>query len=211
MKNGKKYIKIEDVWKYPTESVIRFVARLFYNSNRKDIKILDFGCGQGAHTWYLAREGFDTYAFDGSISAVEKAKELLISEGLNANFEVVDGINIKYQNDFFDAVIDSACIGHNKIGDITTMYLNIYNILKEGGYLYTSFFSKKTTGYGTGENTYKNVTMGPLRNLGIIHFWEENEFRGIIDEIGFKQIEIERYYHTDRDMDIDSYVLTAKK
>ena len=45
---------------YPSEHVIRFVTRNYYSAeNRRAIKILDFGCGQGAHTWYLSREGFD--------------------------------------------------------------------------------------------------------------------------------------------------------
>lgn len=32
---------------YPTEHVIRFIARNYYNKNRKEIRILDFGCGGG--------------------------------------------------------------------------------------------------------------------------------------------------------------------
>lgn len=52
--------------RYPSETVIRFIARNYYKTEREKIKILDFGCGAGAHTWYLAREGFDVYAFDGS-------------------------------------------------------------------------------------------------------------------------------------------------
>lgn len=44
---------------YPSEHVIRFVARNFYGvQNRDCVRILDFGCGAGAHTWYLVREGF---------------------------------------------------------------------------------------------------------------------------------------------------------
>lgn len=49
--------------RYPSETVIRFIARNYYKTEREKIKILDFGCGAGAHTWYLAREGFDVYAF----------------------------------------------------------------------------------------------------------------------------------------------------
>lgn len=48
--------------RYPSETVIRFIARNYYKTEREKIKILDFGCGAGAHTWYLAREGFDVYA-----------------------------------------------------------------------------------------------------------------------------------------------------
>ncbi len=36
---------------YPSEHVIRFVARNFYNKDRKNIKILHFGCGGGSHAW----------------------------------------------------------------------------------------------------------------------------------------------------------------
>ncbi len=201
--------------KYPTEPVIRFVARNFYKKDRRNTKLLDYGCGQGAHTWYLAREGFDTYAFDGSPSAVKKARDYLTSEGLNAHFDVMDATNVAYPEKFFDGVIDSACIGHNKIEDITTMYSMIYKVLKENGRLFTSFFSTKTTGFGTGEqvlgNTYRGVTVGPLAGLGVVHFWEENELKGIIEEIGFRDIEIERYSHMDHGSFIDSFVLTATK
>lgn len=31
--------------KYPTEHVIRFIARNYYSQERSKIKILDFGCG----------------------------------------------------------------------------------------------------------------------------------------------------------------------
>ena len=96
---------------YPSEHVIRFVARNYYEvTNRKDVRILDYGAGGGAHTWYLAREGFDTYAFDGAPSAAEKIKKRLEKEQLQADVRCFDGVNNNYKNDFFDAVIDNFCI-----------------------------------------------------------------------------------------------------
>lgn len=61
--------------KYPSEDIIRFIARNYYKKDRKNIKILDIGCGQGANTWYLANEKFNVYGFDGSESAIIKAKK----------------------------------------------------------------------------------------------------------------------------------------
>jgi len=201
--------------KYPSEPVIRFVARNFYALNRGEVKILDFGCGQGAHTWYLAREGFDVYAFDGSASAVEKAQEYLLHENLNAKFSVMDGINVKYQSDFFDAVIDNACVGHNKLENIKAMYSEIYRILKYNGKLFTSFFSTKTTGFGTGEqiekNTYNNIMTGPLEGLGIVHFWDEGELKEVINNAGFSNIEIEKTTYTSHGTLIDCFILSAVK
>ena len=66
--------------KYPSENVIRFIARNYYSKDRLKTRILDFGCGAGSNTWYLAKEGFDVYAFDGSVSAVEKTKKRLKEE-----------------------------------------------------------------------------------------------------------------------------------
>lgn len=65
---------------YPPEHIIRFIARNYYSKDRSQTKILDFGCGQGANTWYLAREGFDVYAFDGSESACKKSLTYLATE-----------------------------------------------------------------------------------------------------------------------------------
>ena len=45
--------------KYPSEDVIRFVARNFYKApDRSSVKILEVGCGPGANLWYIAKERF---------------------------------------------------------------------------------------------------------------------------------------------------------
>ena len=130
--------------KYPSEHVIRFVARNYYNKIRKTIKILDFCCGAGSHTWYLAREGFDVYAFDGSESAIKKVKDRLKSEKLEADVKVCDALELDYRADFFDCVIDNVSIYANKHNDIVKMYEEIYRLLKPGGKIFTSLFSKNT-------------------------------------------------------------------
>ena len=53
--------------KYPKEELVRFIARRYYGApDRSAVRILDLGCGYGAATWYLAREGFAVSAIDGS-------------------------------------------------------------------------------------------------------------------------------------------------
>ena len=102
--------KRQEWGKYPTEPVIRFMARNFYNKDRKTIKVLDFCCGGGSHTWYLSKEGFDVYAFDGSESAVARVNNRLEKEGLKADLRVRDALELDYEDDFFDCVIDSVSI-----------------------------------------------------------------------------------------------------
>lgn len=200
---------------YPTEHVIRFVARNFYQEERNHIKILDFGCGQGAHTWYLAREGFDTYAFDGSSSAVQKVEKKLKSEGLSCHVSVQDGRNIDYPADFFDAIIDNVCIYANLLDDIKAMYLNTYKILKPGGKLLTVSFGEDLDGYKSGEEvepgTYRNIKSGILVDRGLSHIFTQSELIEVLKATGFRKVECEWIKYTDKGNLVHQYVCKAEK
>lgn len=200
---------------YPSEPIIRFVARNYYREDRKKVKILDFGCGGGSHTWYLAREGFDTYAFDGSAYAIENAKKRLERENLHADFRVSDGLHIEYQENFFDAVIDNVCIYANTLQNIKTMYSKVYRMLKEGGRLVTVCFGKETYGYGTGReleaDTYTDIPDGPLHNRGTSHFYEKSDLELLLEEIQFRDVVVDTILYTDNGNDIQQYVAQAIK
>lgn len=208
--------KSQEWGKYPSEDIIRFVARNYYNKERKNIKILDFGCGAGANTWYLAREGFDTYAFDGSASAVMKAKSYLAKENLEAHFEVADALDISYENNFFDCIIDSAVVYANTIKNITDMYKKIYDLLVPAGKLFaTGLFTPNTAGYGTGilleKNTFKDLTEGALAGRGTVHFFEKEEILELLDSIGFHNINIDVTKRTDRGKIVEYWIVSAEK
>ncbi len=201
--------------KYPSEIVIRFIARNYYKRDRESTRILDFGCGGGAHTWYLAKEGFDVYAFDGSKSAVEKVAKRLEEESLQAKLKVLDGAEIDYPDDFFDAVVDNVTIYANEIIYIKEMYGRVYKSLKHGGKLLTVVFSTETTGYGSGEklehNTYRDITEGNLAGRAIVHFFDKNEIVELLKMTGFKSIHIDKMEYTDNGNTVSQYIVTAEK
>lgn len=203
---------------YPSEDVIRFIARNYYQKNRADIKILDLGCGQGANTWYLAREGFDVYALDGSSSAVESAKKYLKSNNLNAKIVVSDASNTMYKDDFFDCVIDSAVIYANTSNGIKAILKEVNRVLKpQGKIISTGLFNKQTTGYGTGEfiekNTYRNLETGSLEGLGVVHFFDKEEIVKTWNEVGYTNIKIDNLLRSDYGgkFDVGYYILEATK
>ena len=119
---------------YPDPAIIRFVARNYYKViPRCTVKILDLGCGVGAHLWFLAREGFNAFGIDGSKSSIIRASEKLNGENVKANIQVGDFLDLPYDNGFFDAVIDAASIQHNDGESIVKIIGEIHRVLKKGG------------------------------------------------------------------------------
>lgn len=133
-----EHIYMSQEWgKYPPEELIRFVAQNYYNVGiRSDIKILDVGCGTGAGTWFMAREGFSTIGIDGSSTAINKAKKRFQDEGLIGDFIIGDIEKIDYPNNYFDAITDIVAIQHNKYSNIIKIVEEIYRVLKPGGKLF---------------------------------------------------------------------------
>lgn len=202
--------------KYPPEELIRFVARNFYKiSDRNKIKILDVGCGTGAGTWYMAREGFVTYAIDGSKTAIKVAEDRFIKENLKGNFQVGDINKLPYPDNYFDAVTDIVAIQHNKFQDIHKIIKEIYRVLKPQGKLFSMMVKNDSYGYGLGreleKNTFTNIIEGPYAGKGVIHFTDLNEIKEIFDI--FELVEIECGSRTINNLKniISHYVIFATK
>ncbi len=215
-RNWEKVHQEREWGKYPAESTIRFVARNYYSSPKRcKVKILDFGCGGGATTWYLAAEGFDTYAFDGSITAVEKTRQLLEAHNVKAALRTADALDTEYENETFDAVIDCVCATLNTLGNIKKIYSEIFRILKPKGKLFSTSFTADTTGYSTGEkleeNTFRSITEGAIFGHGIVHFTTREEITAMLSEIGFKNIAVDTLRYTDRGNIISQPMVTAER
>ena len=197
-------IHTDKAWgKYPNEDVVRFMARNFYHFDRTNVKVLDLGCGGGANSFFLAKEGFDTYAIDGSSIAIEKTRKYMQENGLSITCCKGDFISLPYESEFFDAVIDSgAIICGGTTSNIKIVVNECYRVLKpEGKILSTGLFTMKCTGAGTGEkvgvNTFRNEIEGSLRNTGTVHYFTKEEINDIYGSAGFNIVSIDTTYRTD--------------
>ncbi len=69
-------------------------------------KTLEIGCGTGVEAIYLAKNGFDVTAIDGSRIAINKAIEAAKEGGVNCNFKVADFQNDEFPSGEFDFAFD---------------------------------------------------------------------------------------------------------
>lgn len=162
----------EHEWgKYPSESLIRFIAKNFYNTCRKDIKILEVGCGVGANIWYMAREGFNVYGIDGSASAINKAEIFLEAEKLKADLKTGDAAMLPYDGSYFDAVIDIECLYSNSRADAEKILAEIKRVLKNEGLFYSRTIADDIcigrSRKKIAEMEYTDVSDGPLAGRGL--------------------------------------------
>ncbi len=185
----------EEAWgKYPSEDLIRFVAKNFYHApNRNDIKILEIGCGPGANLWFMAREGFTVYGIDGSQTAVLRSQQRLDIECLNWLGEVKVGelLSLPYPEGMFDAVIDIEAAYCNSFKDSQTIYAEVYRVLKSNGKLFSRTFASGCYGDGTGTQVGHNawvVSEGQLLNKGFARFTNQIEIPELMGKFTIEEI-----------------------
>ncbi len=130
----------EDSWDYwypehgkPEPEVVKLAEIL---RDRDAARILDFGCGTGRHSLYLAHEGFRVYTFDGSTSAVERVQQSLKMESLDADVRVWDMMKpLPFDDGFFDGIVATRVIHHTLMENIRKIAGEIDRVLKKSGYL----------------------------------------------------------------------------
>lgn len=205
--------------KYPSEELIRFIARNFYQvTSRLDVAILEVGCGPGANLWYLAREGFLIYGIDGSGVAIGRARDRLKYEGLHADLCVGDAMHLPYPDEVFDAIIDIECIYANSLKDSRSILAEIGRVLKPGGILFSKTFMTGTYGEGLGPtlddepNTYTNLPDGALKSgYGITRFMTEDDLFNLYGALNIVNVDYIIRSEKNRQYEIREWIVECRK
>lgn len=115
-----------------TVAEVDFLVKLF--DLPKGASILDVGCGVGRHSLELARRGYHTLGIDISIGFIDVARKSATTEGLPAEFHVVDARDMTFVRKF-DAAI---CLCEGAFGLAgsdrahKSILTNVYLALKPG-------------------------------------------------------------------------------
>lgn len=177
-----RYSRGEVVNRYPFEMVVSFVLRQFGKGDRAATRILDYGCGGGNHCAFLAREGFDFYGVDFSISAIRHATAVIEAAGgiVEPNKLIcTDFAHTSFPDSHFDAVIDRQSLDQNMAPLLPSLVAEIHRILKPGGkYLGINFSDRHPAlayGRALGNGDYAEFTRGPFKDIGARHFFSQSE------------------------------------
>jgi SAM-dependent methyltransferase len=100
-------------------------------------RVLDVGCGIGRHVIYFAENGFETFGFDLSKSALDRARALLSERNLKADLTMQDMFELfPYASNFFDGVISTRALGHGYRSDIERSLAEIDRVLVNKGLVF---------------------------------------------------------------------------
>lgn len=99
-------------------------------SNKKNIKIVDLGCGTGSFTKKISSLSDQIYGCDISTESIKTASNFYPK----INFSVQDIENLSYQNNFFDIVIFSGVLHH--FDNLNKPLLEAKRILKDDGLIF---------------------------------------------------------------------------
>ncbi len=206
--------------RYPPEDLVRFIGRNYKHSNANELKVLEVGCGPGANLWFLHREGFRVYGIDGSKTAIKIAQDRLNKEnkGLNPNahdLRTADFCTLPWPDNEFDIVIDIFSIYANRLEVISQVKDEILRVLKPQGRFYSKMWGKNCTGFAEGtkieEGTYDNIPVGPCQDMGVSHFFDEDEIQNIFKD--FQIDAIDKLHRTDQNgsVNIEEYMCQFTK
>ena len=188
--------------RYPNEQLIAFIARNYFSlpqNSRKEIKILEVGCGSGANLWFLGKEGFDAYGIDTAPTGIKYCQEMLRLWNVEAKIAVGDMKKLDFPDETFDAIADVVSMQHLTYTDHLPCYREIYRALKKGGRFFSFHLGENSVSYKQGggklvdKNTVDDIVdkTKPLSGNGQTCFLAPADAKSMLEDAGFKELSID--------------------
>jgi ubiquinone/menaquinone biosynthesis C-methylase UbiE len=122
-------------------------------NNVTDLKILEYGCGEGSYSFELAKLKAKVFGIDISDVAIENAKKLAIETKLNDNldFRVMNAEELDFPDKYFDKICGNSILHHL---ELNKALLELNRVLKiEGSAIFI-----EPLGHNPFINLYRSLT-----------------------------------------------------
>ncbi|EQD61964.1 Methyltransferase type 11 domain protein [mine drainage metagenome] len=183
------------------DEVMRDVPRISSKLKAEGVhRILDFGCGAGRHSIYLAEHGFDVHGFDRSEMAIELAMCRAAQSGMKMDLRVHDMLDpLPYPNGYFDAVMCIRTFYHERLSQLTKLSKEVSRMLKHNGYILIIGATKgHLEDFKRNGSIYKEIEPGTYETLNtawkgmVHHYFTAGELRTMfsgysIEELRFRK------------------------
>jgi cyclopropane fatty-acyl-phospholipid synthase-like methyltransferase len=205
--------------KYPNEFLIQFLAVNFFSRpDRKNVRILELGCGSGANLWMMAKEGFDAHGIDSAPTGVKLTKEMLRHWGVEADVRAADMLHLPFKDTYFDAVVDVVSMQHLNWKEHGKCLKEVKRALKPEGLFFTFHLGGGSTSASKGRKidawTIDNIKEGyPLAGNGPTCFPSAKALASEISKSGFEIVSAETMTRTykNKTQKIEYLVIIARK
>lgn len=207
---------------YPYDILVSIVMKKFPNNTnklRKQIPVLDLGCGAGNNARFLAEKGFNVYGIDGSKKAISICKDRFKNWGLECEFKAGDFLKLPYSDDFFKLIVDRESLCANKYIDIKKILFQIYKKLQKHGVLISFFYNIDHPDIRFGKqiepNTYTDFKEGTFKKTGNVHFLDYSEIQDLFHKFRIENIIkhtlCETFNKKGRLIEFSEYIIIATK
>jgi SAM-dependent methyltransferase len=147
-------------------------------------RVLCVADGEGRNSVWLARQGHRVDAFDISAVGVAKARKLASQAGVDADFQVVDCEQWRWNADTYDAVI-AIFVQFADPSMRERLFANMVRTLKRGGLLILQGYTPKQLEYKSGGPPFVShlYTQELLREqFAALHIVELREYEAVLTE-----------------------------
>jgi len=195
------YSQNKQVNRYPYGEFVSifFNSLKFLTKEKKDIKILELGCGTGNNIKFMSELGYKVYGIDGSKSACKIGNDFLLENNLQANIQQSKFSELPFKDNEFDMILDREAMYCDTFQNIKNNWEEANRVLKKGGvvisFMYTNnneFCKKANIEKNIAEkieyNTFKNFTCGNFKDTGTVHFTEYEELFKFFNFLDIKLI-----------------------
>ena len=163
--------------------------------------ILEIACGPGNITQYLLekRPDFKLLGIDLASNMIELAK----INNPNANFKVMDCMDIGKLNQAFNAILCGFCLPYLSKKQTATLIKDSSKLLTKGGLLYLS----------TMEDDYDKscYTKGSTGDEIFMHYYPAEYLIEVLEDNQFEVLKLDRKSYSERDKVTTDLILIAKK
>tara|TARA_Y100000588_G_scaffold297387_1_gene318086 strand:+ start:643 stop:1359 length:717 start_codon:yes stop_codon:yes gene_type:complete len=200
---------------YPNEELLRFLGREFFSTiertKRRNIKVLELGCGTCSNLWMIAQEGFNAYGIDISPQAIELGQQMLNHWKVKAELLTGSMADLSFEDNAFDVVFEvfSAC-GLCE-SDFCVCLDEVQRVLKAGGFFFSYSPSTRSDAFTNPSPSRKldEFTLDGIKretspffgNDYPFRFISPKHYRQLLEERGFQVTYLETVSRTYRRME----------